>query len=77
MAQVSWDSFKWVVAGLLSVVTILVGVIFSTMRTDISEIRTKLDAVVTQMHADHVDLVKTISGIGGKLDQLSQDIRRH
>jgi hypothetical protein len=73
---VSWDSFKWVVGGLLSVLVLLVGGIGAMFRSDLGDVRLKLDGVTTEMHQNHVELVKTISAIGGKLDQLSQDIRR-
>jgi hypothetical protein len=73
---VSWDLFKWVVGALLAALTGMVVTLFLTMRSDIGDIRTKLDMIVRQAHEDHVELVKTISSIGGKLDQLSQDLRR-
>jgi len=73
---VSWDSFKWVVSSLLGVLVVLLTAIFTIFRSDLGDVRLKLDGLTTEMNRNHVELVKTISAIGGKLDQLSQDIRR-
>ncbi len=73
---VPWDSFKWVVGSLLGVLVALVGSILVSFRSDLGDVRTKLDGVTTQMHQNHVELVKSVSAIGGKLDQMTQDMRR-
>ena len=75
-ATISWDSFKWVVSGLLGVLAVLTGGLFAIFRSDLSDVRLKLDGIRTEMHQNHVELVKTVSAMGGKLDQLSQDMRR-
>jgi hypothetical protein len=76
-ATISWDSFKWVVSGLLGVLAVLIGGLFATFRSDLSDVRLKLDGIRTEIHQNHVELVKSVSAMGGKLDQLSQDVRRH
>jgi len=76
-ATVSWDSFKWVVSGLLGVLAVLIGGLFAIFRSDLSDVRFKLDGMRSEMHQQHVELVKSVSAMGGKLDQLSQDVRRH
>jgi hypothetical protein len=73
---VPWDLFKWVVGGLLGVLVLLVGAILATFRSDLGDVRTKLDGVTTQIHQNHVELIKSVSAIGGKLDQMTQDMRR-
>jgi hypothetical protein len=55
---------------------LLLGGIFMIFRSDLDDVRRRLDGITTELHQNHVELVKTISAIGGKLDQLSQDIRR-
>jgi hypothetical protein len=76
-ATISWDSFKWVVSGLLGVLAVLIGGLFAIFRSDLSDVRLKLDGIRTEMHQNHVELVKSVSAMGGKLDQRSQDMRRH
>jgi hypothetical protein len=76
-ATISWDSFKWVVSGLLGILAVLIGGLFAIFRSDLSDVRLKLDAISTEMHQHHVELVKSVSAIGGKLDQLSQGVPRH
>lgn len=75
-ATISWDSFKWVVSGLLGVLAVLIGGLFAIFRSDLSDVRLKLDGLRTEMHQNHVDLVKSVSAMGGKLDQLTRDVRR-
>jgi hypothetical protein len=74
--SVTWDSFKWVVGGLLGVVVVLLGLIFTGFKTDLSEIRTKFDGLTTEVHQNHVETAKGIAAIGGKLDQLIADGRQ-
>jgi hypothetical protein len=74
---ISWDSFKWVVSGLLGVLAVLIGGLFAIFRSDLSDVRLKLDGIKAEMHQNHVELVRSVSAIGGKLDQLSQDAQRH
>jgi hypothetical protein len=76
-ATISWDSFKWIVSGLLGVLAVLIGGLFAIFRSDLSEVRLKLDGLRTEMHQNHVELVRSVSAMGGKLDQLTQDSRRH
>jgi hypothetical protein len=76
-ATISWDSFKWVVSGLLGILVVLIGGLFAIFRSDLSDVRLKLDGIRTEMHQNHVELVKSVSAIGGKLDQLSHDVGRH
>jgi hypothetical protein len=73
---ISWDSFKWVVSGLLGVLAVLIGGLFAIFRSDLSDVRLKLDGIRTEMHQNHVDLVKSVSAMGGKIDQMSEDLRR-
>jgi hypothetical protein len=75
-ATISWDSFKWVVSGLLGVLAVLIGGLFAIFRSDLSDVRLKLDDIRTEMHQNHVDIVRSVSAIGAKLDQMSQDIHR-
>lgn len=75
-ATISWDSFKWVVSGLLGILVVLIGGLFAMFRSDLNDVRLKLDGLRTEMHQNHVELVKSVSAMGGKLDQLSQDMRR-
>jgi hypothetical protein len=75
-ATISWDSFKWVVSGLLGVLAVLIGGLFAIFRSELSDVRLKLDGIRTEMHQHHVELVKSVSAMGGKLDQLSQDVRQ-
>jgi hypothetical protein len=73
---ISWDSFKWVVSGLLGVLAVLIGGLFAIFRSDLSDVRLKLDGIRTEMHQHHVELAKSVAAMGGKLDQLSQDMRQ-
>jgi hypothetical protein len=75
-ATISWDSFKWVVSGLLGILVVLIGGLFAIFRSDLSDVRLKLDGIRTEMHQNHVELVKSVSAMGGKLDQLSSDLRK-
>jgi hypothetical protein len=75
-ATISWDSFKWVVSGLLGVLAVLIGGLFAIFRSDLSDVRLKLDGIRTEMHQNHVEFVKSVSAMSGKLDQLSQGMRR-
>jgi len=73
--DISWDFFKWVVGALFAAIVALLAFIFTGFKSDLGDVRIKLDSATTEMHQNHVELVKTISAIGGKLDQLSQDKR--
>jgi hypothetical protein len=76
-AAISWDSFKWVVSGLLGILVVLIGGLFAIFRSDLSDVRLRFDGIRTEMHQNHVELVKSVAAMGGKLDQLSQDVRRY
>jgi hypothetical protein len=69
---ISWDSFKWVVSGLLGVLAVLIAGLFAIFRSDLSDVRLKLDGIRTEMHQNHIELVRSVSAMGGKLDQLTQ-----
>jgi hypothetical protein len=70
------DIFKWIVGGLLGVLMVLTGLIYTTLRSDLGDVQTKLDGMTREMHESRVEIVKAISTLTGKFDQFSQDMRR-
>ncbi len=73
---VDWDIFKWVVSGLLSLIAALLVVMVTLFRTDLQNVENKLDAAITRQQEYHTELIRGISTLTGRVDQLSEELRR-
>ena len=72
---------NWVQTALLSVITLLIGLIVAMVgfyahgfKEDVAGLRTDVTAIRATMAETKVDLVREISGLGNKLDVLNQKV---
>jgi hypothetical protein len=63
--SIPWDTFRWVVGGLLGTIVVLVGVGFSWAIYDIREVRTEIadtrKAIAREFSDTRVEMVKEIA----------------
>jgi hypothetical protein len=81
---VSWDLFKWIVAGLLGLVCVLVTGAFLWVRDDVSDIKKDVHDITKELSATRLDLTKAVgavatqaAGTNSRLDQLIADGRQN
>ena len=80
---ISWDLFKWVVAGLLGLICVLITGAFLWMRSDIGDVKKEVHDLTKEISEARIDLTKAIGavatqagGTNSRLDQLIADGRR-
>jgi hypothetical protein len=80
---VTWDSFKWVVSGLLGLICVLVTGAFLWMRDDLGEVKRDIRDLTKELSVTRLDLTKAIgaverqaAGTNSRLDQLIADGRQ-
>jgi hypothetical protein len=76
MRAIDFDLFKWVVSGLLSLIAALLVVMVTLFRTDLQNVENKLDAAITRQQDYHTELIRGIATLTGRVDQLSEELRR-
>lgn len=80
---ISWDSFKWVVSGLLGLICILVTGAFIWMRDDLGDIKKDIRDINKEIANSRLELTKAVGlvavqaqGTNSRLDQLIADGRQ-
>jgi hypothetical protein len=67
---VSWDAFKWVVMGLLTLVAVLVGLLYNNLDTDVDKLQSEVVGLRVDLVRGLGEMTAQQAATNAKLDLL-------